>query len=127
MIILRSLILIMRYVSDRFVEKIKTHILCAIHFFFGKVGVGDCAFYEIRWENIAEPDRPQMTIRRMRCARKIIMATNTHSEYVILIALPLQQWFTKASSCQVTRTLPVLFIILMFHLVYNYVCVCFVF
>ena len=43
-------------------------------------------------ESMVEPDRPQMTIRRMRIACWIPKATNTHSEYVTLIAFPLQQW-----------------------------------
>ena len=51
-----------------------------------------CAVYEIMWKNMVQPDRPQMTIWRMRIACWIPKATNTHSEYVILIALPLQQW-----------------------------------
>ena len=33
-----------------------------------------------------------MTIRRMRIACWIPKATNTQSEYVMLIAFPLQQW-----------------------------------
>ena len=33
-----------------------------------------------------------MTIWRMRIARWILNATNTHSEYLTLIAFPLQQW-----------------------------------
>ena len=41
--------------------------------------------YEIMLKNIAERDRPQMTIWRMRIAWLIPKATNTHSEYVILI------------------------------------------
>jgi len=41
------------------------------------------------WENIVEPDRSQMTIWLMRNACWIPKATNTHSEYVTLIALPL--------------------------------------
>jgi hypothetical protein len=49
------------------------------------------AAYEIMWENILEPDRSQMTIWRMRNACWIPKATNTHSEYVTLIAFPLQQ------------------------------------
>jgi hypothetical protein len=42
-------------------------------------------------ENIVEPDRLQMTIRRMRFAFSVTKAKNTHSDYVILIALPLPQ------------------------------------
>ena len=38
------------------------------------------------WKNMVEPDRPQMTIWRMRTACWITKATDTHSEYLILIA-----------------------------------------
>jgi hypothetical protein len=44
------------------------------------------------WKNIVEPDRPQITIWRMRIAYWTPNATNTHSECEILIAFPLQQW-----------------------------------
>jgi hypothetical protein len=47
------------------------------------------AFYEIMWNNIAEQGRPQVTIRSVRIARWIKKATNTHPEYVIIIAFPL--------------------------------------
>jgi len=59
-------------------------------FFFSKNRV----IYEIMWENIVQPDRPQITWR-MRIARWVPKATNTHSEYVILIAFPLQQWLQE--------------------------------
>jgi hypothetical protein len=45
------------------------------------------AVYEIMWKNILEPDRSQMTIWLMRIAYWIPKATDTHSEYVKLIAL----------------------------------------
>ena len=38
------------------------------------------------WKNIIERGKPQKTIWSMRSARWIPKATNTHSEYVILIA-----------------------------------------
>jgi hypothetical protein len=38
----------MKYVSDKIVEKLETHILCAITFFENR------AVYEIMWKNIAE-------------------------------------------------------------------------
>jgi hypothetical protein len=38
-----------------------------------------------------EPERPQMTTRRMRCACRTTKAKNTHSEYVIIIVFPRQQ------------------------------------
>jgi hypothetical protein len=40
----------------------------------------------------------QMTVRRMRSACWIMNATNTHSEYVILSAFPLQQWLYERAS-----------------------------
>ena len=43
------------------------------------------------WKNIVEPDRPQMTTRRMRITCWIPMATSTHREYAILIAVPLRR------------------------------------
>jgi len=42
-------------------------------------------------KKIVERGRPQMTIWRMRIACWIAEATNTRSEYVIMIACPLQQ------------------------------------
>jgi hypothetical protein len=43
------------------------------------------AVYEMMWKNIVETDRPQMTIPHMHFACWITKATETHSEYVILI------------------------------------------
>ena len=54
------------------------------------------AFYEIMLENIVQPDRPQMTIRRMPIARWIPKATDIDSEYVIL--------FSFSTATLVTRT-----------------------
>jgi hypothetical protein len=39
------------------------------------------------WKILLEPNTPQMTIRRTRCACWITKATGKHSEYVILIML----------------------------------------
>ena len=39
-----------------------------------------------------------MTIWRMRTVCWIPKATNTHSEYVILFAFPLQQWLHERAS-----------------------------
>ena len=50
------------------------------------------------WKNIVQPYRPQTTIWRMRIACCITKATNTHSEYVILIAFPLQRWLQERTS-----------------------------
>jgi len=43
-------------------------------------------------KNIVEPDRPQMTIWLTHIACWIPKVTDTHYEYVILIAFLLQQW-----------------------------------
>jgi len=63
------------------------------------------AVYDIMWTNTAEPDRPQITIWRMLLACWIPKVTNTHSEYVILIYIPLQQWLhERASKLRYTST-----------------------
>ena len=51
------------------------------------------AIYEVCWKNIVEPARPQMKIWRNCTACWIPKTKNTHSEYVTLIAFPLQKWF----------------------------------
>ena len=55
-------------------------------------------FYEIMWKNIVERGRPQMAIWRMRIACWILKATRTHSEYVIRIAFPLQNYLHELAS-----------------------------
>jgi len=49
------------------------------------------AVYETLWINIVEPDRPQVAVWLMSIACWIPKATNTHLQYVILTAFPLQQ------------------------------------
>jgi len=49
-------------------------------------------------ENIVQPDRPQTTISRMRFACWITKATKAHSEFVTLIAFPLQQRLYESAS-----------------------------
>ena len=73
----------MRIISDSFAGNVKTHVLCSVIFFFENL-----VFYEIRWKNIVQADRPQMIIWRMRSAWWITKATNTHSEYEIHIDFP---------------------------------------
>jgi len=50
------------------------------------------------WKGVVKPDRLQMTIWRTRIARWIPKATNTYSEYEILIVFPLQKWLRERSS-----------------------------
>ena len=79
---------------SKVVEKIKTHNLCSVTFFFP---FENRAAYEIMWKNIVEPERPQMTIWHMLIACGIPKASNTHSKHVIFIAfLPKQQLHESA-------------------------------
>ena len=75
-----------------FVEKIKTHILCSI------IPPPNLAIYETMWKNIVQPDRPQMTLQRMRITCWIPKATNTHIQYVILLAFPVPPWLHARAS-----------------------------
>jgi hypothetical protein len=85
MIIPCSVLLGMKHVSnDRCRDNRNTFYIQYLFFFENH------AFYEITWKNI-ELDKPQMTNWPMRIACWIRKATNTHSEYVSVIALPLQQ------------------------------------
>ena len=74
------------------VEKIRTHILRSIIFF----SFENRAVYEIMWRNIVLPDRPQITLRRMRIACSITKTTYTHSEYGILTAFSIATMVTRA-------------------------------
>ena len=69
-------------------EKIKTHFWCSVTFFplFRKT-------YGVMWRKYgtARQVTDNNTTRRTRFGRWITKATDTHSEYVIRIALPLQQ------------------------------------
>jgi hypothetical protein len=52
------------------------------------------------WENIADPGRPHMKTSpiRMGIACWVSKAKNTHSEFVVVIAFPLQQWLQERAS-----------------------------
>ena len=73
--------------QTKVVEKIKTHFVFSYIFFFENRAVS-----EMLWNNNLERGRPQMTIWRMRIACWIPKSTNTHLQYVILVAFPLQHW-----------------------------------
>jgi len=53
------------------------------------------AVYKIMWKNIARQATDDNITRRMRIACWITKATGTHSEHVILIAFPQQQWLRE--------------------------------
>jgi len=59
-------------------------------------------------KNIVQPDRPQMTIWRVRIALWIPKATNTNLQYVILILFHSNNGCKNAPQCYVIPTLPVL-------------------
>jgi hypothetical protein len=94
MIVSRWIVLRMRNVSDKVVEKIKIRILCSITFFRKSYRLCDNVEKYCR----ARKDTDGNIIRRMRFAWWITKATDTHSECVILIALSLQQWLRERAS-----------------------------
>ena len=80
------------------VEKITTHFTC--NNFFTK----SCR--KMLWENTVEPDRPQMTVWHIACWNP--KAINVHSEYVMVIAFPLQKLLHERASMLRYNTLPIL-------------------
>jgi hypothetical protein len=73
-------------ISDKCTENRNAYLMFNNDFFLENHVV-----YEIMWNNTVQPSRPQMTMWRMRIARWIPKATNTHSECVIIISFQLQQ------------------------------------
>jgi len=92
-VISRSVLLRMRNISDRNCRGNQNTL-----FKFNNFCSENRAVYEIMWKNIGEQGRPQMTMLRMRIARLIPKTTDTHSEYVIVIAFPLRQWLHEFAS-----------------------------
>jgi hypothetical protein len=100
MIISRSILLRMRNLLDNSSrENQNTNFM--LKNFFPKI----VSFFEIMLKNMVQSDRPQMTMWRMLIAHWITKATDKHSEYVMLITFPLQQWLrVRASMLRYTRT-----------------------
>jgi hypothetical protein len=90
--------------QTKVVEKIKTHILCSITFFRKSCRLWD----NVEKRGTARQATDDNIIRRMRFACWITKATDTHSDYVIFIASPRQQWLRERASVLRIRTLPVL-------------------
>jgi len=88
-----SVFLRMGNVSDIFVRKTKTHKLCSVKF-----SPKNLAVYKITWKNMEGPPKPQMAILCMGVACWINKGTDTHSEYIILIAFPRQQCLRERPS-----------------------------
>ena len=84
-------------------EKIKKHILCSMTF-------SELRAVYVEEHGRAMQDTNEDMIRRMLLACWMPKATDTHSEYSIIIAFPRQKkWLQEGTSrCYVKRTLPVL-------------------
>jgi len=105
----------MRNVTDRFVEKIKHTIYVQWPFFFlGK----SYRLWDVGKYGTARQATDENIIRRMRSACWITKVTDTHSEYVILVAFQRQEWSRERAwmlrytciACLVnTRVLPCTF------------------
>jgi hypothetical protein len=93
LIISLSFLLRMKNVSDK-----RNRENQFTHFMFNEFFFENHAVYEMMRKNTVEPDRPQMTIWRMRIAYWIPKATNTHSEYAILTAFRLKKWLYEGVS-----------------------------
>jgi hypothetical protein len=81
--------------QTRFVEKLET---CVFRSVTPPPPPENRALCEIMWKNVAERGRPQMTTWRMRIACWMTKATDTHTENVILIDFPMQQWLRERAS-----------------------------
>jgi hypothetical protein len=64
----------MKNISDKVVEKIKTHLMFSNFLFFENHAV-----YEQMWKDIVEPGSPQMTIWRMRIVSWLLKVAVTHT------------------------------------------------
>jgi hypothetical protein len=76
--------------ETKFAQKIKTHILCSIIFFPRK----SCTYVDKYGTDRQATD----IIRRIHFVCWIIKSADTHSESVILIAFPRQQWLHERAS-----------------------------
>jgi hypothetical protein len=91
MTISRWIVLRMRNVPDKSCrENQNTHFMYSKFFFFENRAV-----YRIMWQNTYSQKCYRNIPRRMRYTCWIKKATDTHSEYVILIAFPKQQWLRE--------------------------------
>ena len=84
------------------VEKTKTRFMFKTFF-----SPENRAVYEIMWKCSVERGRPQLTVWHMRTAGWMPKATNTRSDYVILL-FHCNNGGKNAPHCYVLRTVPVL-------------------
>jgi hypothetical protein len=90
--------------QTKFVEKIETHILCWITFFFY-----NRAAFETRPNTIVAPGWPQTTVWRMRISRWVTEATDTHNKQYLLL-FHYNSGYVNAPQSYVVSTLHVLFL-----------------
>ena len=84
----------------------RKHILCSISFFFRK----SCHIWDNMEKYCKTVQATDDNITRLMCiARWVPKATNTHIEYAILIAFPLQKWLHEHASSYLVPTLPAIF------------------
>ena len=112
-IIFRSFLLRMRNVSDKSCRENQN-----IHFASSNFSFPSRSAFEITWKTYgtARQVTGDSFIRRMRFACRVTKATDTHSEYAILIAFPLQQWLCeRASMLRYTYSACLVFILTKLH------------
>ena len=115
--------LILRRMKKRFRQKLQGRSKHTLYVLL--LLPGTRAVYEM-WKNMVQPYRPQMAIkiRRIHFACWITKTTDTHSEYVILNAFPLQQWLQeRASMLRDTYTAiknHIRYHVLLFTYIFNY-------
>ena len=97
-----SFVLSMRTVSDRFVEKMKTHLLYSRTSFSGKLS----RLWDVEKYGRGRQATDSNIIQRMRIACWMTKATDTHSEYVVLIFFHGSCGYANAPECCVIRTVP---------------------
>jgi len=80
------ILLRMKNISDKIVEKIKTHFVCSLFF------PENHGLYEVTWYSHTGYRWHYSTARALCVPDNQGNNTDIHSEYVILIAFPQQQW-----------------------------------
>jgi len=77
-------------------EKIKTHVLCPVTFFFSPENRTVC---EIMWKNVVQPEATDGNIiRRTRNTCWTTKPADRHTQHAILIAVSRQQWLRERAS-----------------------------
>ena len=93
MIIYLSFLLRIKNVSDKICRDNQN-----THFKSNNFSPEKSCRYETMWKKNVKPDRTQIKIWRMRIASWLPKATNTNSEYVILIGFQRQRWLHELAS-----------------------------